>query len=116
MAQPTVLIVEDDEITATLISHIVSTAGFQTLTAMDGVTAVELYQQHLPDIVLLDINLPQLHGYSFASLVRNFSDHRPRIIVITSSLEDYEQHLRELTDGCLIKPINRQDLLQLIAK
>lgn len=115
MAQPTVLIVEDDEITSTLLDVIVSKAGFQTLTAMDGVTAVELYQRHLPEVVLLDINLPQLHGYSFASLVRNFSEHRPRIIVITSSPEDYEQHLRELTDGCLTKPINRQELLTMLA-
>ncbi|ACD97186.1 response regulator [Trichlorobacter lovleyi] len=115
MAQQTVLIIEDDEVTSALLEMIVSEAGFQALIALDGVSALELYQRHLPEVVLLDINLPQLNGYSFASLVRNFSDHKPRIIVVTSNPADYEQHLKELADGCLVKPIKRQALLSLLA-
>ena len=115
MAQKTILIVEDDEMTLAMLEMIASEAGYHTLIAADGVTALELYQQHEPAIVLLDLNLPQLNGYSFASLVRNFSGHTSRIIVVTSSPADYEQHLQELADGCLIKPIKRQELLALLA-
>lgn len=114
MTQHAVLIVEDDEMTSALLEMIACDAGYQTFIAMDGLTAVELYQQHKPAVILLDINLPQLNGYSFASLVRNFSDHKPRIIVITSTPSDYEQHLKELADGCLSKPIKRQELLDLL--
>lgn len=114
MAERSILIVEDDEMTLTLLEMIVTEAGFQPLLAMDGLMALELYQQHLPEVVLLDINLPQLNGYSFASLVRNFSEHRPRIIVITSTPSDFELHLKDLADGCLIKPIKRQALLDLL--
>jgi DNA-binding response OmpR family regulator len=115
MSQPAVLIVEDDEMTSAMLEMIVCEAGYQALIAMDGLAAVEIYQQHKPDVVLLDINLPQLNGYSFASLVRQFSDHKPRIIVVTSTPSDYEQHLKDLADGCLTKPIKRQDLLDLLA-
>lgn len=115
MAQKTILIVEDDEMTLAMLEMIASEAGYHTLIAADGVTALELYQQHEPAIVLLDLNLPQLNGYSFASLVRNFSGHTSRIIVVTSSPADYEQHLQELADGCLTKPIKRQELLDLLA-
>jgi DNA-binding response OmpR family regulator len=114
MAQRSILIVEDDEMTSALLEMIAGEAGFETLIAMDGMAALELYQQRQPDIVLLDINLPQLNGYSFASLVRNFSDHRPRIFVVTSTPADYEEHLKDLVDGCLVKPIKRQDLLDLL--
>ncbi len=115
MAERTVLIVEDDEMTSAMLEMIVSEAGYQVLIASDGVTAIELYRQHEPVIVLLDLNLPQLNGYSFASLVRNFSDHKPRILVVTSTPSDYEQHLKELADGCLTKPVKRQELLDLLA-
>jgi DNA-binding response OmpR family regulator len=115
MTQQTILIVEDDEMTSAMLEMIAGEAGYHTLIAADGVTAIELYQQHEPAIVLLDLNLPQLNGYSFASLVRNFSCHKPRIIVITSTPSDYEQHLKELADGCLAKPIKRQELLDLLA-
>lgn len=114
MKQPIALIVEDDEMTSALLKMIVSEAGFEVLTALDGVAAIEQYQQFLPEVILLDINLPQLNGYSFATLVRNFSGHHPRIIVVTSTPADYELHLKELADGCLIKPINRQELLDML--
>lgn len=113
--QQTMLIVEDDEMTAAMLEMIAREAGYHPLLAKDGVTAIELYQQHAPTIVLLDLNLPQLNGYSFASLVRNFSDHKPRIIVVTSTPADYEQHLSDLADACLTKPIKRQELLELLA-
>lgn len=115
MTQKTVLIVEDDEMTLAMLEMIASEAGYHTLVATDGVTALELYQQHEPAVVLLDLNLPHLNGYSFASLVRNFSGHTSRIIVVTSTPADYEQHLQELADGCLTKPIKRQELLDLLA-
>jgi DNA-binding response OmpR family regulator len=115
MEKQTILIVEDDEMTSAMLEMIAGEAGYHTLIAADGVTAIELYQQHEPAIVLLDLNLPQLNGYSFASLVRNFSGHKPRIIVVTSTPADYEQHLKELADGCLTKPIKRQELLDLLA-
>jgi len=115
MSERTILIIEDDEMTSAMLEIIAIEAGFQALTALDGLSALELYQKHLPEVVLLDINLPQLNGYSFASLVRNFSEHKPRIIVITSTPADYEHHLKELSDGCLIKPVKRQELLYLLA-
>lgn len=108
------LIVEDDEVTAGMLEQMVSVAGYEALIAHDGVAAVQLYQQALPAVVLLDINLPDLDGYSFATLVRNYSPHQPKIIVVTASPEAYEEHLREITDGCLAKPIVRQQLLALL--
>ncbi len=114
MAERTLLIVEDDEMTAAMLESIGVAAGYTTIIADNGVSAIELFRQSEPDVILLDINLPKLNGFSFASLVRQFSIHQPRIIVVTSTSSDYELHLKELTDGCLLKPIKRQELLDLL--
>ncbi len=114
MSEKTVLIVEDDEMTAALLEVIVKEAGFEPLIAIDGVSAIEQYQTHQPAIILLDIHLPLVNGYSIATLIRDFSNHQPRIFVVTSSPEDYEEHLKNLTNGCVTKPINRQKLLELL--
>ena len=114
MHEKRLLIVEDDEVTAGMLEQMVTAVGFEPLIAHDGIAAVQLYQQELPGVVLLDINLPDLDGYSFATLVRTYSEHQPRIIVVTASPEAYEEHLREITDGCLAKPIIRRQLLELL--
>lgn len=114
MPERTLLIVEDDEMTAAMLETIGSSAGYQTFCADNGVSALELFQSNSPDVILLDINLPELNGFSFASLIRQFSTYQPRIIVVTSTPADYEEHLKELTDGCLLKPIKRQELLNIL--
>ena len=114
MSERTLLIVEDDEMTAAMLESIGQDAGYKTVLADNGICAVELFRQTEPDVILLDINLPKMNGFSFASLVRQFSTYQPRIIVVTSTPADYEEHLKELTDGCLLKPIKRQELLDIL--
>ncbi len=113
MAKQTVLIIEDDEYLDNA-ENDCQRSRFSGADCPGWLSALELYQQHLPEVVLLDINLPQLNGYSFASLSEIF-DHKPRVIVVTSTPANYEQHLKELADGCLVKPIKRQALLGLLA-
>ena len=62
-SQKTVLIVEDDANTAELVALYLKREGFQTLTARDGEKGLELAKGYHPDLVILDLMLPNLDGW-----------------------------------------------------
>jgi len=92
--------------------------GMRVLTARDGMDAVTLLQDHVPDIILLDIEMPRMDGYEVAAHVRN--DPRLRdvpIIMITSrSGEKHRARAIEIgVDDYLGKPYQEAQLLDAIA-
>jgi chemosensory pili system protein ChpA (sensor histidine kinase/response regulator) len=89
----------------------------RVLTAKDGVDAVSLLQEHLPDIILLDIEMPRMDGYEVAAHVRN--DPRLKdipIVMITSRVsEKHRARAIELgVDDYLGKPYQENQLLDAI--
>jgi chemosensory pili system protein ChpA (sensor histidine kinase/response regulator) len=89
----------------------------RVITAKDGVDAVALLQEHMPDIMLLDIEMPRMDGYEVASHVRN--DPRLRhipIVMITSRVgEKHRARAMEIgVDHYLGKPYQENDLLEAI--
>jgi chemosensory pili system protein ChpA (sensor histidine kinase/response regulator) len=82
--------VVDDSITVRrVMERFLERNGIRVVTAKDGMDAISLLQDHKPDIILLDIEMPRMDGYEFASHVRN--DERVSdvpIIMITSRVGD----------------------------
>jgi chemosensory pili system protein ChpA (sensor histidine kinase/response regulator) len=93
--------------------------GMRVVTAKDGLDAVSQLQDHKPDIILLDIEMPRMDGYEFASHVRNderFSD--VPIIMITSRVGD-KHRARAIELGVndyLGKPYQDMELLEAIQR
>jgi chemosensory pili system protein ChpA (sensor histidine kinase/response regulator) len=92
--------------------------GMRVITAKDGVDAVSLLQDHLPDILLLDIEMPRMDGYEVATHVRN--DPRLRdipIVMITSRVGDKHRNraIEVGVDRYLGKPYQESDLLTAIS-
>jgi chemosensory pili system protein ChpA (sensor histidine kinase/response regulator) len=111
-------LVVDDSITVRRVTQrLLERNGMRVMTARDGVDAMALLQEHVPDVVLLDIEMPRMDGYEVASHVRN----DPRladvpIIMITSRVGDkHRARAIELgIDDYLGKPYQESQLLDAI--
>jgi chemosensory pili system protein ChpA (sensor histidine kinase/response regulator) len=110
--------VVDDSITVRRVTQrLLERNGMRVLTAKDGVDAMALLQEHTPDVILLDIEMPRMDGYEVASHVRN----DPRLadiplIMITSRVGDkHRARAIELgVDDYLGKPYQESQLLDAI--
>ena len=111
MRSSRVLIAEDESIIRIGLCRILEDAGYQVVAAPDGRTAVKLARQTGPDLVILDIKMPNLDGLETA---RRIYGHRPVPIVILTAYGDHEL-VREAADlpimAYLIKPVNEKELL-----
>jgi DNA-binding response OmpR family regulator len=106
-----VLIVEDDNKTAKLISLYLQTEGYQTAVAADGVEALSLVRRKNPAMVILDLMLPGIDGWEVCRKIREFSD--VPILMLTARGEEFDRVLG-LTIGAddyMVKPFSPRELV-----
>ena len=106
-----VLIVEDDGNIAELLHLYLEKEGFETQVAPDGGKGVELFRSFRPDLVLLDIMLPVMDGWSVLKKIRE-SDKTP-VIMLTAKgeLNDKVQGLEGGADDYIVKPFEMKEVL-----
>lgn len=114
---PTILYVEDNAENARLVERVVTALGHRLLHAPTGETGVKMAEAESPDLILLDINLPDIDGYEVARRLRSGVHCRTTpIIAITANALKGDQE-RVLAAGCdyyTTKPINIRTLRQQI--
>jgi chemosensory pili system protein ChpA (sensor histidine kinase/response regulator) len=113
--QPLIMVVDDSITMRKVTSRVLERNDMEVTTAKDGLDAVEKIQDRVPDLVLLDIEMPRMDGYEFATYMRN--DPRLKavpIIMITSRTgEKHRQRAMEIgVDRYLGKPYQEADLLR----
>ena len=116
MEKPFALIVEDDRDTAALFRYAIDMAGYRTEIAFHGQVAFERIPISQPDIVILDLNLPQVSGREILEMIRN--DGRlshTKVIVITAHAHIAES-LSTQPDLVLVKPVSIDLLTRLISR
>lgn len=105
----TVLIVDDNTSGAQTLKIVLELGGYDVLVASTGRDALELFNQHLPGVVLLDINLPDMDGYSVAQALRRIRNTQPTLILaLTGRAADGDER-DALLAGCdfhLSKPVD----------
>ncbi|MBR4098509.1 MAG: response regulator transcription factor [Clostridium sp.] len=106
-----VLIVEDDSNIAQLLSLYLEKEGFESQVAKDGGKGVELYRSFRPDLVLLDIMLPVMDGWSMLRKIRE--EDRTPVIMLTAKgeLEDRVSGLESGADDYIVKPFEMKEVL-----
>jgi len=106
-----ILVVEDDHNISDLIRMYLDKEGFEVHAAFDGGKAVELFRSIEPDMVLLDIMLPVMDGWSVCAKIRESS--RTPIIMITAKSEVFDriQGLEMGADDYIVKPFEMKELI-----
>lgn len=106
-----VLVVEDDKLVQNLITTTLKTRDYKYLVASDGESAIMEASSHNPDIILLDLGLPDMDGVEVIKKVRTWSN--VPIIVISARSEDYDkiEALDAGADDYLVKPFSVDELL-----
>jgi DNA-binding response OmpR family regulator len=107
----TILTADDDPQLLRLIARNLELEDYQVLTATDGQQALELIEAHTPDLVLLDVMMPKMDGFTVCQRVREFS--MVPIIIITARGQDHDkvQGLDMGADDYLTKPFSVDELL-----
>ncbi|AGH74326.1 two-component system sensor histidine kinase RcsC [Edwardsiella piscicida] len=108
-----VLIVDDHPINRRLLADQLISLGFsQVAVACDGVDALGALQQQAADIVLTDVNMPNMDGYQLTERLRQQGRTLPIVGVTANALAEERQRCIEVgMDSCLSKPVMREDLL-----
>ncbi len=111
MDRKSILIVEDEPSIAEVVSLYLQRAGFQTVQASDGKIAMSLFEQHIPDLGIIDIMLPELDGLSLVRWLRDRSDLP--IILLTARREEVDRiaGLEMGADDYVVKPFSPQELV-----
>lgn len=111
-APQTVLIVEDDEAIADSIAYALDRDGFRTLRAGDGGQGLRLFRQQRPDLVILDLMLPQMDGWRVTEELRR-EDPRVPVIVCSARTSEFDRvHGLEMgADDYVTKPFSMKELL-----
>ena len=110
-----VLYIEDNPDNMMLVRRALEARGYHLIEAMNGLDGVSTAETHEIDLILLDINLPDIDGYEVARRIRNCGKpslaYVPIIAVTANALKgDAEQALRAACDVYMSKPINIREL------
>ncbi len=105
----TILYVEDNPENRMLIRRVLEAEGYRVLEAENADTALDVLQEQHPDLVLMDINLPEMDGYTLTHHIKNMpGTANIRIVALTANVMkgDRERTLAAGCDGYIQKPID----------
>jgi two-component system cell cycle response regulator DivK len=115
----TILIVEDNELNMKLFNDLLQAHGYNTLQAKDGRVVVELTRKNRPDLILMDIQLPEISGLEITKMLKADDDLRsiPVVAVTAFAMKGDEQKIRNGgCDGYIAKPISVASFLQTVSR
>lgn len=108
---PTMLIADDHDQITSVLEEYAKKEGFKTVVAADGREAAELFLKHTPDIVLLDVMMPEMDGFEVCRKIRRTSN--VPVIMITARGEDFEKimGLDIGADDYIVKPFSPGEVM-----
>ncbi|MBL8012636.1 MAG: response regulator [Candidatus Omnitrophica bacterium] len=107
-----ILVIDDDLEIIELLRKRLESLQYTVITAGDGAVGFNMLQEHHPDLVVLDIVMPQMDGYTFVQeLKRSANFKKLPVIIITAKADMEPLFLTEGVNSCLLKPIQIQVFL-----
>ena len=113
----TVLVVEDSKSTRKMMSKLLSEKGFKVATAIDGVEALKKLPNVSPDIVVMDIVMPNMNGYELCRKIKSNPQTKDVPVVICSAKsEDFDRYwgIKQGADAYIAKPFEKRELIATI--
>lgn len=121
-AKKTVLLIDDEPDTLTYFESVLEDAGYRTITAENGDEGLKRLKEEIPDLITLDVTMPEMSGVKYYRILRESEDWKSvPIIIITGVSEDYRKFISTRKqvpppDGYLSKPIDENELIELVKK
>ena len=118
MKYKTVLVIEDNELNMKLVRSILQLGRYQVLEAGDAETGIQLARQHLPDLILMDIQLPGMDGLHATQIIRNEAILANTPVVALTSYAMQGDKQKATAAGCsgyIAKPIDTRNFLDILA-
>ena len=117
MAKEKILVVDDEPDIVKTVSMRLKSSGYEVVTAKDGVQAVEVAMKEQPDLIVLDIRMPEMDGHGVAARLRDSIDTAfiPIIFLTASTTEsDYQTAVGEGASKYVTKPFEPEELVAAI--
>jgi two-component system cell cycle response regulator DivK len=112
-----ILIVEDNQLSLTLFKQLLKAHGYQILETSEGLQAIDLARDEHPDLILMDIGLPDISGLDVTRLLKQDDQTKTIPIIAVTALATPEYEREGLESGCdayITKPITIDNLLKRI--
>lgn len=116
MSQLAALVIEDDDILATIFSQALELAGYATKIATDGQEAMRLLTDESPDLVVLDMHLPHLSGKQILTYMQNSMHLAQTRLIIATADSGLAATLQQQAELVLVKPVSFHQLRQFAAR
>jgi CheY-like chemotaxis protein len=116
MAQARILVVDDDTSIRSFVEMALDGEGYAVSTATNGAQALAVTGQLQPDLILLDMRMPIMDGWTFARRYREKDGPHAPIVVITAATDAGERAAEIDADGFLGKPFDLDELLGLVLR
>jgi CheY-like chemotaxis protein len=114
-----ILIAEDDPKILKLTRDMLQVSGYITIEATDGKQGVELARARKPDLILMDIIMPEMDGYTACDAIKadKATSEIPVVMITATDLELNKERTEKLgADGYMQKPFTRQELLDIVSQ
>lgn len=114
--KPLAYVIEDNEDLSVIFSGALASAGYETLALRNGQLALERLRQSAPDLVILDLHLPEVSGVDILAYIRAEKRLELTDVVVTTADAIMAEQVRDHADMVLIKPITFSQLRDLTAR
>jgi CheY-like chemotaxis protein len=111
-----VLVIDDDDDLAEVVRQVLRDSGYSVATVRHGAAALELMSHISPDLILLDLTMPIMDGWSFVGQYRRSGKSSARIVLLTGNPNAPEIARNLGADGYLNKPFEIDDLIGVVTR
>ena len=122
MSQKTILIIDDEPDTLTFFSTLFEDNGYKTATAENGEEGLKKLEEQRPDLITLDISMPEMSGTKYYRTLRENEEWKSiPIIIVTGVSSDFKKFISTRKqvpppDGYISKPVEEKELIELAKK
>jgi len=112
-ARKKILVIDDESVSRAIISRMLEKLGFTAITAADGAAGLELYRQHAPDLIMVDLFMPEIDGFKILTTIQAQSPETPVIVIsATDRIGDVIRALRLGAWDFITKPVKDSVFLE----
>jgi len=110
----TILVVDDDQVHRDLVRELLEPLGFNVFAAANGAACLSLVNECRPNLILLDVSMPDMDGWTVARLLRQSTRERPAIIMLSAITMEKEREFEpdRVYDDYMIKPLDLRQMLE----